>query len=364
MEWNSLLRSSVIICSLLTLNGCNKQLTNQAVATHNVYNIAVSKATSNEILLNIIRSYNHEAPNFLAISSVTTSNSLQSPSISISQQGFSGANLLGNTTGSLTANGISFSPNITFTPNSGSEYANQLLNPLSMKNIGQIAYAENNIGLLLRLAVGKLGPWENYPPIPMEHNLNNIIQNEKNFQSFCDTIQEVYANNGHRLYFNKISATTNQNQSKQAKESTALVIPISNTFSFNQKQLNLLKPLKIDNNSKSIKLSLSLDHIPNTIEITPRTLVSTLKYLSNMIEDVPHHPTIKTIQPIISRNFFSIKTCKKEPDEAYVAIKKQGIWYYISNDDEYSKQTFEALELLFNITRIIPKNSSTVLISN
>ena len=364
MEWNSLLRSSVIICCFLTLNGCNKQLANQAIATHNVYNVAVSKATSNEILLNIVRSYNHEAPTFLAISSVTTSNSFKTPGFSISQNGFSGSNLLESTTGSLSTSGINYNPNITFTPNSGAEYANQLLTPLSMKNIGQIAYAETNIGLLLRLAVAKLGPWSNYPPLPLEHNFNRIYQDEKNFQGFCETIQEVYANNGHRLYFKEVTTTTKQEKKDQLVKAIVLIIPIANSFTFNQQQLKLLKPLNIDNDSKDIKLSLSIDRIPNTITITPRTLVSTLKYLSTMIKNVPQHPSIQSIQALTSKNFFSIRTSHTEPKNTYLAIKKDDLWYFIPQDDEYSKETFEALELLFNITRIIPQNNSTVLISS
>ena len=360
----NLLRLTLLTCSFTILMcGCDKQLINRATATHEVYNTAVSKATSNEILLNIVRAHNHEAPTFLAISSVTTSNSFTTPSLSINQNAFSGTDLLTQTSGSLSSSGISYSPNITFTPNSGAEYANQLLTPLSMKAIGQIAYAETNIGLLLRLTVGKLGPWENFPPIPMEHNLNHVLQDEKNFQSFCDIIQEVYANNGHRLYFKKITPTQPEDL-KQQRESIALIIPISDNFTFTQRQLSLLKPLNIDNNSENIKLTLSIARISDTISITPRTLVSTLKYLSTMIEDVPHSHAIASIQPIISKNFFSIKTSQDEPKKAYASVEKEGTWYYISNDDEYSKQTFEALELLFNITRIVPQNSSTVLISN
>ncbi len=341
------------------LTGCQHQLVAHAAALHNTYNSSIAEASSNEILLNIARAYNHEAPSFLAISSITTSNSYTTPGLHLEQDGFSGSNLLASTVGSITTNGMSYNPNITMTPNSGEQYANQLLTPLSLKDIGQISYAQNNIGLLLRLTIAKLGPWTNYPPIPMEHNPDQVIQNEKNFQAFCDMIQEVFANNGHILFFKRID------ESKQSSlKNIALYVPIKQPYRFTQKQLELLKSLKMNPKSKHFKLSLNLDREPNTIAITPRTLVSTLHYLSNMIEGAPHPASIQSMQALLSKNFITIKTSQGKPENPFIAVQQHNLWYYIDNNDIQSKTTFESLELLFDITRIIPKNNSTVLISN
>ncbi len=363
MKKNITQLTAIILASFL-LNGCQHQLRQHATEIHHNYNVALSQASSKEILLNIVRAYDHEAPSFLSISSITTSNSFTTPSLYLEQGGFSGSNLLASTIGSITTNGISYNPNITMTPNSGEQYANQLLTPLSLKNIGQISYAQANIGLLLRLTVAKLGPWSNYPPIPMEHNLNHIIQDEKNFQAFCDLAQEIYANNGHVLFFRKLDTPSSTNR-KNSNAGMALFIPINQPFHFTPKQRALLKTLKIDPNSKHLKLlTPDIADEPNTIAIIPRTLVSTLKYLASMIQGVPQSQSVDSMQALLSQNFFTIHTSKKKPEHAYLSLEKDDRCYYILNDDAATKTTFEALELLFDITRIIPANPSTVLISN
>jgi len=116
--------------------------------------------------------------------------------------------------------------------------------------------------------------------------------------------------------------------------------------------------------NKYFKFSLRINNDLNTVNIVPRTLVSTLQYLSNMIEGVQQQASVQAMQSLLEKKFITIKTSKSEPTDAYVRVKNHGLWYYIDNTDTQSKITFESLELMFDITRIVPKNNSTVLISN
>ena len=184
-------------------------------------------------------------------------------------------------------------------------------------------------------------------------------------------IEEVFANNGHILFFKKTQAVekskegnTKSNEASNEKNTIALFVPINQPYSFTPQQTKLLKILNMTPQSKYFKLTLRLDNNPDSISIKPRTLVSTLKYLASMIEGVPQDASIQAMQPLLAKNFMTIKTSKDEPKEQHTQIKHNGLWYYIDNTDTQSKITFESLELMFDITRIIPKNNSTVLISN
>ena len=354
-----------LIITCLLLSACHKIAQDVAISQHGNFNEAIAEASSKEILLNTIRAYKHQAPSFLTISSITTSNSYNSPSISISQNGFKGANFFANTEGSISSYGVKYQPNITLIPNSGEEYANRLLTPLTLRNIGTIAYAENNIGLLLRLTASKIGPWVNYPPLPNEHHIAQVIADEKNFQAFCELLQAVYAENGHRLFFRSRVTDPNKTDTRQSEVNKfyTMIIPIKQPAHFTQQELKLLQPLHIDNTSKAIQFSQNTHPQNDMIDIKSRTLVSTLKYLSSLIKDVPQSASISQIQPLLSRNFFSIYSSKQRPENSYLSIKNDDLWFYIKNDDTASKETFEALELLFNITRIVPQSNSTVLVS-
>ena len=354
-----------LIITCLLISACHKVAQDAAISQHGNFNEAIAEASSKEILLNTIRAYKHQAPSFLTISSITTSNSYNSPSISISQNGFKGANFFANTEGSISSYGVEYQPNITLIPNSGEEYANRLLKPLSLRDIGTIAYAENNIGLLLRLTASKVGPWINYPPLPNEHHIAQVIADEKNFQAFCDLLQSVYAENGHQLFFQSRVTDPNKTDRWASKYDRffTMIIPIKQPAHFTQQELKLLQPLHIDNTSKVIQFA-QVTHLgDDMIGIKSRTLVSTLKYLSSLIKDVPQSASISQIQSLLSRNFFSIYSSKQRPENSYLSIKHDGLWFYIKDNDTASKETFEALELLFNITRIVPQSNSTVLVS-
>jgi hypothetical protein len=365
------LQYSLIVLTSLLLGACGKQVSHQLVQQHYNYNEAISTATSREILLNIVREHYNEPPSFLAISSVTTGNSLTSPTLQVSQSGFSGTDLLGATSASLGLSGPYISPTITYTPNSGAEYANQLLTPISLLNTAQIAYSESDIRPIMRMVIGKLGPWNNYPPIPMEHHINQVIQGEQQFQKFCSLAQSIFADNGHRLHLRKTksaeqsSNTPNKTKAADTASHYILVIPVSDTFTFTAEQTKLLRSLNINGRPKEITI---VDHrlyqTPNTIEAIPRTTISTLKYLSTMIKGVPQPANIEKLQTLLSKDFFTIYTSKEEPNDAYLMVHKNNLWFYIKANDAKSKETFEALELLFNVTRITPESSTPMLVVN
>jgi hypothetical protein len=49
-------------------------------------------------------------------------------------------------------------------------------------------------------------------------------------------------------------------------------------------------------------------------------------------------------------SLFTVHYSDDEPEDAYVAIKDRGYWFYISDRDMITKRTFGLLQILFSLT--------------
>jgi hypothetical protein len=133
---------------VLLLSGCSTFGPQLVLNSHIEYNKAVEQVIREELLLNIVRRRYYEAPQFVTVSSITTSMSTSA--------GVSGGSAFGNqgtpTTGNI---GGSFnwsdSPTVTITPRQGTEILGALTARMSVLTIAKMAQAGYRFDFLLAL---------------------------------------------------------------------------------------------------------------------------------------------------------------------------------------------------------------------
>jgi len=133
---------------VLLLAGCSTFGPQLVLNSHVEYNKAVEQVIQEELLLNIVRRRYYEAPQFVTVSSITTSMSTSA--------GISGGSAFGNqgtpTTGNI---GGSFNwsdlPTVTITPRQGTEILGALTARMSVLTIAKMAQAGYRFDFLLAL---------------------------------------------------------------------------------------------------------------------------------------------------------------------------------------------------------------------
>jgi len=133
---------------VLLLSGCSTFGPQLVLNSHVEYNKAVKQVIQEELLLNIVRRRYYEAPQFVTISSISTSMGTSA--------GISGGSAFGNqgtpTTGNI---GGSFnwsdSPTVTITPRQGTEILGPLTSRMSVLTIAKMAQAGYRFDFLLAL---------------------------------------------------------------------------------------------------------------------------------------------------------------------------------------------------------------------
>jgi hypothetical protein len=134
---------------VLLLSGCSTTFGPKVVLnSHIEYNKAVEQVIQEELLLNIVRRRYYEAPQFVTVSSITTSMSTSAGISGGSAFGNQGTSTTGNIGGSI---GWSDSPTITITPRQGNEILGPLTSRMSVLTIAKMAQAGYRFDLLLAL---------------------------------------------------------------------------------------------------------------------------------------------------------------------------------------------------------------------
>ena len=97
-----------------------------------------------------------------------------------------------------------------------------------------------------------------------------------------------------------------------------------------------------------------------TLTVSPRSILEMMYFLSQAIEVPVEHMnrglvtlTMEGGEPFdwaeVSGDILMVRSCKKYPECAEVAVPYRGYWFYIHESDLASKSTFDLLNELFNI---------------
>jgi hypothetical protein len=133
---------------VLLLSGCSTYGPQLVLNSHIEYNKAVEQVIQEELLLNIVRRRYYEAPQFVTISSISSTMSTSAVISGGSAFGNEGTPTTGNIGGSL---GFSDSPTVTITPLQGTEILGPLTARMSVNTLAKMANAGYRFDFLLSL---------------------------------------------------------------------------------------------------------------------------------------------------------------------------------------------------------------------
>jgi hypothetical protein len=133
---------------VLLFYGCSTYGPQLVLNSHIEYNKAVEQVIQEELLLNIVRRRYYEAPQFVTISSISSTMSTSAVISGGSAFGNEGTPTTGNIGGSL---GFSDSPTVTITPLQGTEILGPLTTRMSVNTLAKMANAGYRFDFLLSL---------------------------------------------------------------------------------------------------------------------------------------------------------------------------------------------------------------------
>src|SRR5579864_8458529 len=145
---------AIQILYCLTLAGCTGIGTLSIQGERNSYNDVIQETSTEQLLLNIVRAHDYEAPSFFDVVEVDQTKTLQG-NLQGGSSNIGATTVLGALSSTLTATD---SPIIKYQPPSSSGFIQQVVQPIGLANIGRLINSNANIAPLLRLSFDRLTP--------------------------------------------------------------------------------------------------------------------------------------------------------------------------------------------------------------
>ncbi|NJO17192.1 MAG: hypothetical protein HC877_16050 [Thioploca sp.] len=348
----------VVIVFSYVLTGCSV-VGPRAVSKSSVdYNLVLSKVNNEQLLLNLVRLRYRDTPFFMETASLST--------------GFSFDTALGATLQlnpskleSYTLSGPNLTygekPTITYTPLQGDKFIKEMLSPMNLNVLMLLYHSGWSIERLLRVTIQRLNESMNAPtasgPTP------DITPEYKSFQEIAKLFRHLQK---------KRAITLAQNE-----EGNKVFVTISPTQHNSSEVQAFLQALNLDTSRLQFALVPSLDNMISdnnqTISIHPRSMLASMYYLSQAVE-VPQRDQAAGRVTVtrdesgevfdwnqVTHNLFRVQSALSYPQNAYIAVKYRGAWFYIDDSDLDSKSTFSLLTQLLALQSSETKSNAPVL---
>jgi len=303
------------------------------------YNEAIAESENEELLLNLIRLRYSETLVFLKVSSVINQYSVSGSANMTAglRNAVSGENSAQAGANVRWAN----NPTITYLPVSGREFSQGLLTPIPPGALIELIQSGWPVDLVLKQTTGSLNdarneivrPYSRRQSDPELEELSRAWTLLRDQNIMGSRIGDVAGERADTLFFRDDVPDRFQPAVDRFREILNLD-PNANEISIAYGRVQA-SPTEIAVNSESIweimlRIAWQFDVPPEHID-AGRTAPA---FYSERANGRP---------PIILH--YSVK----RPVDAFVAIKSQGHWFYISRNDQQSKQTFSFMQLLLNL---------------
>ena len=392
---NITIASSLVGLVLLPIAGCvwgPKALS----YSRTEYNRAVQLTANEQMLLNIVRMRYRDAPEFVAVSSISTQFTFDAGA-TVGTDLKSSLPDIFHADGSVAA---SERPTITYMPLQDEQFAHRLLSPMSMETLLLLTRTGWSMERVLRLIVQNINGLDNATsaggPTPQlrpdfesfkkiagyfrklqnRNQLEIAYQKSKEpktlsgpipIQQIAGTDLVLAAEKGFRFDVNEAGTQVTLTSPDQF-----LVLRIASNIDKTSEGDVIFKELNMDPpGAKSSYYPLRLanegqlfegrETVKNQLWISTRSLLETLYYLSQGI-DIPagHYKegiVTKTLNPDgsvfdwneLTGDLLRIHHSKQRPIHSSVAIQYREHWFFIDDSDLQSKSTFSLLMELYNL---------------
>ena len=343
---NRITYTFLILALAATLSGCQSAFGPQALErTHPAYNAAIIASINEQMLQNLVRMRYRDVTFFLEISSVTASMSLGANAGVNSDVNFGSGDSLSPSAG------ITYSdkPTISYTPLQGEDLLKSILSPLRLEDILVLTQSGWNISRVFGLCFERINNLYNAPnasgPTPAQE------PDHEEFGELMGALQTMQKNQ-------LIDIGT-----RQDGDDVDIVIKlISDNDAYKNDINKVYRLLELDRGEDEFTLSTDFLNMKNTQwTVRPRSISGLLYYLSHNVEAPSgHNHELVTVtrtknggvfdwDETPAGRLFKVRTSEEPPENAYIATRYRGHWFYIEDDELEYKSTFMLLRQLFDL---------------
>lgn len=339
--------SMLLALAVATLAACATNYGARGVAPSGYdYNNAIAQSKDEQLLLNIVRLRYRDTVVFMDIGSVTTQRQYTAGVSAENMLPFNGLKdgstlLIPNATYSET-------PTISYAPLKGSEFARNLLSPISADTIVLLANSGWSIERLLTCCVERLGGLSNAPsasgPTPPD------LPDNSDFRAAITLLRKIQREE--RVHIEYAAAEGG------GRPETFLVID-----ALEGRECEHLRSLMSSSGClMRFRLVERWGELENgELLAKTRTVLGALYTLSHAVDVPAEHerdglvttseersPRTKDWDDFLSHQF-NVKTGQQEPGAAFVKIYYRDHWFWIDDNDLESKTTFNLVSFLLSL---------------
>ena len=342
--------------SLAFTAGCNTVGPWSVSASRNHYNTAIQQTNAEQLLANLVRLHYRDSPYFLEVASVSAGVEL----------GMTGGGTGTFPNGSPDTWGLNLGanykekPTVTYTPLQGEDFAQQLLEPVSLDKVLLLVSSGWSISRVFRLCVRDLNGLPNAPSA--EGPTPTYKPRYEKFLEAVSLLRELEVRGQADLvYINMESGEA------------VPAIRIAPDARDSDRLREFCELLGVEH-GKAV-YPLSREKHPDHISVTTRSVMASLFYLSQGIEspakDVEKgRVTVTTLEDggefeweEMLGDLFTIRNAKNRWGVKHSTLRAfhQGHWFYIEPSDLESKSTFLLLQQLVALQAGVTNSSGPVL---
>ena len=314
------------------------------------YNQAIVTTHAEQLLANLVRLRYLDPPYFLEVSSVSTQYVMGADAAaSVSGLGRSGS------TGGLGA-GVQYEerPTVTYRPLQGQQFVDRLLSPIEMETIVLLSISGWRFDRLMRCCVQRVNDLWNAPtasgPTP------DLAPEFEPFLEMAGLVEQLTRRGAIELQIR----ARDGGPGAAARLEMRLLFHEHPGAAADLARLRAL--LDLDPQANEFRLTPNpTDRRPDEIAFFPRSVLSTMNYLSQSVEppqrDIDAGRVKRTLRPDgsqfdwheLSGDLFQVRSSLSMPSDAFVRVRYRNAWFYIDDRDLASKATFNLLDQLFQL---------------
>ena len=351
----------LILILAVVLSGCQSAFGPRALErTHPAYNEAIIASINEQMLQNLVRMRYRDVPFFLEIGSVTASLSLGA------NAGVSADVNLGSADSLSPSVGIAYAdkPTISYAPLKGEDLFKRLFNSLPLDSIFVLTQSGWKIDRVFGLCFERINNLYNAPsasgPTPDEE------PDYEGFDRLLKLLRTLQKERGIEIgrKEKRDSGENEQDCSEDKHSCTDIVVKLVTDNDGLKNEIDqVYELLQLDRSQDEFILNSDFLEVENTQwTVRTRSISSLLYYLSHNVDVPSRHRDEKLVTVTRTENDrifdwkntpagsrFKIWTSFEQPENAYIATRYRGHWFYIRDDALESKTTFTLLRQLFDL---------------
>jgi len=330
----------LLAIALLVSVGCKSSIGAKTV-TRDQFNYAeaLREAWKEQMLLNMVGLRYAEAPTFLKVTSVINQYSLEG-AVSASAPPYE---LQAAAAPPLGISGrYSDRPTITYMPLSGAEFTRSVLTPIPPHSIMSLIQAGWRADLLIRLTVRAING------VAAAAAMGNEAGDAR-FLELVGLMGKIQNTGGLSFRIEK-----------RGKGDVAIVmIRGESSAEIQRDRARIVEILGIDPSLGEYQLVFGRQaSAPNEIAMLTRSIIEMLADLSLWVEVPPEHAASGRTRPTLDREseeaygfepLIRVRSSTVAPESAFVAVRYEGLWFWIDHEDFGSKRTLSFMQLMFSL---------------